>query len=232
MCPKHQGNSKELIYSSSKAMSLGDRTALRIRKRIYAVLANLVDLECLDSILDVGATADKACLSSNYFENLYPYKERIVALSDQPAQWLEDYYPGMRFVQGDGCQLPFENDSFDLVFSSAVWEHVGDRAKQENFLEECYRVARRYVFITTPNRWHPIEFHTALPLLHWLPKRWHSQYLPPSSYGTLLSQGKLNLLTPKDIRQMVDCLGALHNALYSVNFIGIKSNLMLFLKKE
>jgi hypothetical protein len=23
--------------------------------------------------------------------------------------------------------------------------------------------------VTTPNRWHPIDLHTALPLLHWLP---------------------------------------------------------------
>jgi hypothetical protein len=33
---------------------------------------------------------------------------------------------------------------------------------------EALRVSRR-VFITTPNRWFPIEVHTKLPLVHWLP---------------------------------------------------------------
>ena len=230
----NQKTSQQLIYNSNSsiAFSLVDRVALRVRERIYTLLANLVNLDSLDSILDVGVTSDQSCLSSNYFESLYPHKERITALSDQPAQWLEDYYPGIRFVQGDGCHLPFADDSFDLVFSSAVWEHVGNRANQEIFLSECFRVARRYVLITTPNRWHPIEFHTAMPLLHWLPKNLHMRYLHWLSYGTLLSQGKLNLLTRKDIRKMVTRVGSPHYAIHAVKFMGIQSNLLLFLDKS
>src|SRR5919202_1557251 len=34
-------------------------------------------------------------------------------------------------------------------------------------LERC-RVARR-VFVTTPNRWFPLDPHTLLPFVHWLP---------------------------------------------------------------
>ena len=30
------------------------------------------------------------------------------------------------------------------------------------------RVGKR-VFLTTPNRWFPVEVHTRLPLVHWLP---------------------------------------------------------------
>ena len=26
------------------------------------------------------------------------------------------------------------------------------------------------MFLTTPNRWFPIELHTRLPLVHWLPR--------------------------------------------------------------
>jgi hypothetical protein len=37
---------------------------------------------------------------------------------------------------------------------------------------ECARVARKGFCLTTPNRWFPVEFHTQLPLLHWLPKAW------------------------------------------------------------
>ncbi len=34
-------------------------------------------------------------------------------------------------------------------------------------------MSRKGLFVTTPNRWFPIEFHTVLPLVHWLPKRQH-----------------------------------------------------------
>ncbi len=58
--------------------------------------------------------------------------------------------------------------SFDVVFSNAVIEHVGDRERQEALVREALRVGRR-VFVTTPNRWFPIEVHTRLPFVHWLP---------------------------------------------------------------
>ena len=35
-------------------------------------------------------------------------------------------------------------------------------------MREALRVGRR-VFLTTPNRWFPVEVHTRLPLVHWLP---------------------------------------------------------------
>jgi hypothetical protein len=50
-----------------------------------------------------------------------------------------------------------------------VVEHVGDVERQRQFVSEALRVGRR-VFVTTPNRWFPIEVHTRLPLVHWLPK--------------------------------------------------------------
>ena len=86
-------------------------------------------------------------------------------------------YPGVRFVQADARDLPFADGSYDFVHSSAVIEHVGSHARQTAFLRELWRVARRGLFITTPNRWFPIEVHTVLPLVH---------YLPPSTFRAIL----------------------------------------------
>ena len=77
--------------------------------------------------------------------------------------------PGIAYVQGDACALPFADGAFDVVHSNAVIEHVGGRDRQEAFVREALRVGRR-VFLTTPNRWFPIEVHTRLPLVHWLPE--------------------------------------------------------------
>ena len=66
---------------------------------------------------------------------------------DQSASMLSrarEQVPGARFVQGDGTLLPFEDGSFDRVFTSHFYGHLeeGDRVK---FLEEARRVAPELV---------------------------------------------------------------------------------------
>ncbi len=187
-------------YSTVKSSAgIINRAALAVRQNMYRVLAEHVDMESLRNVLDVGATADRDRIESNYFEEIYPHKNRITVLSDQDASWLEEKYPGLKFVHGDGRGLPFPDDSFDLVFSNAVLEHVGAEAQQKQFMLECLRVSRKYVFLTTPNRWHPFEFHTAIPFLHWLPKSCHRYILDFLGYEELSKEENLNLLSKRNI---------------------------------
>lgn len=69
---------------------------------------------------------------------------------------------------GDVQALPFGDGEFDVVFSNAVIEHVGGRERQRRLVSEALRVGRR-IFLTTPNRLFPLEVHTRLPFVHWLP---------------------------------------------------------------
>ena len=62
--------------------------------------------------------------------------------------------------------MPFDDDTFDIATSNAVLEHVGSLENQLFFVHELCRVARR-VFIVVPNRFFPIEHHTALPIVHY-----------------------------------------------------------------
>lgn len=93
--------------------------------------------------------------------------------------------------------MPFDDCSFDLVHPSAVLKHVGSRAQQAAFLGELLRVSRRGVYLTTPNRWFPVEFHSVLPFVHWLPARAFRAVLRLLGHHELAREGNLNLLTPR-----------------------------------
>lgn len=122
-----------------------------------------------EHVLDVGVSALDIA-EENYFLDRYPYPDQITAVGIDDVSDLRDRYPSVTFRQADGRALPYADDSFDVVHSNAVVEHVGDREQQRIFISELVRVARTGGFVTTPNRWFPIEAHTRAPFLHWLPR--------------------------------------------------------------
>lgn len=202
------------------------------RQKIYTKIGQLIDLENLETILDNGVTADQAHEHSNFFENVYPYPQKITALSNQDASWMTSKYKGLKFIQCDGCQTPFRDNTFDLVFSSAVLEHIGNRARQEQFLSECIRVSKKYVLLTTPNRWYPIEFHSALPLVHWFPQKVFFWFLKLFHKSELAHENTLNLCSKGDIKKMLQKLGVQNFDIRYTYFLGLPSNLLILIKKE
>jgi SAM-dependent methyltransferase len=123
------------------------------------------------TVIDLGVTNAPfgSGSSDNFFEALYPWPEGITAVGPTELDRFQAAFPRVGAVRADGRNLPFEDAAFDLGFSNAVIEHVaGGRVGQGRFVAELCRVARR-VFVTTPNRWFPLDPHTLLPLAHWLP---------------------------------------------------------------
>jgi len=222
----------EQTYSSGKAKSWRDKAELSARIRMYKSLESTVPLLDCASILDVGATADDEKDSSNFFEKLYPYPNRITALSNQDASWMEGAFEGLKFVHGDALNMPFDDNTFDLVFSNAVIEHVGSRDKQVQFLEECIRVSKKYVFITSPNKYYPIELHTALPLIHWFPPNLYRRILVGLNKPFFASEDNLNLLSKEDVKRMLDKLGTEKYFINTIRFFGFQSNILLTVIKE
>ena len=154
-------------------MRLADSISLRSRQRKLRLLLEELRPTAGTTVLDVGADElgfgeGEGCGTLNFFEELYPWPERITALGLHDGSGFRARYPHIPYVQGDACDLPFADGAFDIVFSNAVIEHVGGRELQRRFVSEALRVGRR-VFLTTPTRRFPIEVHTRLPLVHWLP---------------------------------------------------------------
>jgi len=208
--------------------SLSVRIAAQARRRMFQTFMQAFEPREIDTVLDIGVTSDQSYESSNYFEALYPFKHRITASGLDDASFLEDQYPGVRFVPADVMALPFADGAFDLVHSSAVIEHVGSRARQRQMLAECLRVARKGVCLTTPNRWFPVEFHTQLPFLHWLPANLHRPLFRDLGYGFFAEESNLNLLSRAGFLSLTTGFSGWRFDVRGQRLAGITSNLLLF----
>lgn len=122
-----------------------------------------------ERVLDVGVSRFDDLPGENYFLRHYPYPTQLTAVGVSDLSELRSRYEQISFIEADGRQLPFEDGAFDVVHSNAVVEHVGPEPEQVRFIRELIRVGQAG-FITTPNRWFPIEPHFRLPLIHWLPR--------------------------------------------------------------
>lgn len=218
-------------YNVAAPNSLEVRIAGYQRRKMFDRFQAVAGLpDDTSTILDIGVTADQTYQSSNYVEAWYAKKKNITACGIDDASFLEKKYPGLKFVKANGLALPFTDRSFDVVHSSAVIEHVGSFENQARFVKECFRVAERYVFITTPNRKFPIEFHTVLPLVHWLPKPWFRALVRRTSLEFFSQEEKLNLMTNRELAQAAalgDCDRRFESRIETVSLAGWPSNLLL-----
>ena len=187
-------------YQHVGQIQVTSRISSVARRRMFEQFMAVLRPEVHHTVLDIGVTSDVANRESNYFEQLYPYKSQITCVGTEDASHLEKAYPGLRFRRiVPNERLPFDDQAFDLAFSNAVLEHVGSAVRQQLFIAEICRVARR-VFITTPNRWFPVEPHTSLPLVHYLPKPLFRRMLSGTRYGFWAEEDNLNLLTSSEFR--------------------------------
>jgi SAM-dependent methyltransferase len=190
-------------------MGLADRISLRSRRQKFALFMETIAPTAETTILDVGVDdfafgEHEGCGTLNFFEAMYPWPERITALGQHDGGRFREVFPQAAYVQGDALALPFDGGAFDVAFSNAVIEHVGGPDAQRRFVAELLRVAPR-AFVTTPNRWFPVEVHTRLPLVHWLPEpAAHRAYdlarKPWAKQNHLLGPGALRDLFPEGTR--------------------------------
>jgi hypothetical protein len=161
------------------------RTASRLRRA--ALLRASFDFQPHTRILDLGGSNGvhiNACLAG------MPVTPGNVHVADIGAADVESAAARFGYtavvVPGSGA-LPFPDGYFDIVFCSSVLEHVtlperdawretsGRRFKaiarfrQRHFADEIRRIGAGY-FVQVPYRGFPVETHTWLPLVGYLPR--------------------------------------------------------------
>ena len=96
----------------------------------------------------------------------------VVCVNRDPSELTRDAsQPSpITLIEGDGCSMTgFDDNSFDVVHSNSVIEHVGEWPAMEAFSSEVRRLAPHY-YVQTPYFWFPVDPHFyRLPGVHWLP---------------------------------------------------------------
>jgi SAM-dependent methyltransferase len=156
-------------YDNAASLGINRRLSHTARVRNYEHFRSTMGPTETTEILDVG-TCDEITEEANMLQQLHPHRARITCTSIGEGAAILKAYPGVRHTRiAADSPLPFADEAFDIAFSNAVLEHVGSAAQQRAFVAEMCRVARR-VYLAVPNRWFPVEHHTCIPFLHWLPK--------------------------------------------------------------
>lgn len=152
------------VYGTARGplARIADPVATRARARRHALFFAATAITPGMRILDVGC-------GTLGLRGLEPGLDITgVDVADRPD------YPGP-FVRADATvRLPFDDDAFDLAYSSSVIEHIAP-ADRAAFAREVQRVARGF-YVQTPAYSFPVEPHALLPFAHWLPRGLRRRY--------------------------------------------------------
>ena len=204
-----------------------DRIVLNKRKEMANIINRQLDNIELTDALDIGSTDDNNFESSNFLikniNNIKHYK----SLSNQV---ITDKFFSSSLIKSITDNLSVEEvDKFksDLVISNATIEHVGSLEDQIKMISNIIRLSKKIFIITTPNRFHPIDFHTKLPLIHWLPKWLHRKILIILRLNFFAKEDNLNLMSENDLRLILKDMNIKNYKFYYIRLFGFKSNFLV-----
>ena len=218
----------EQIYGSDQS-SFFFKNLYSARMRLFELVLPYISEK--DQIIDIGTTPilEK---HENFFLNHYKYPENITCLSNQNLDVLKINFPNLKIIIGDGRDTKLPDNSYDIVMSNATLEHVGNFNKQKEFVKELHRISNKRCIISTPNRFYPIDTHTMLPLIHWMPKKLHRKFLKLINQNFLSKEENLNLISSSEIKKICKLNNFKNFKILKMKYYSFTSNLILILEKN
>lgn len=174
---KTRGYQKDFYNLSPKLHDSSSRQekAEKILQIIKLVNINLGDLACLD----IG------CSSGMITSYVQPHFKKVVGI-DYDQIGLDSISAKQKsmasFVRGDAMQLPFPNESFDVIICAQVYEHVPNDLVLFSEIDRLLK-SNGILCFSGPNKLFPIEPHYNLPFLHWLPQNLADTFLKLTNKG-------------------------------------------------
>lgn len=148
-------------------------TASRIVKaQKIEILLGLKHSQKTLSILEIGCGSGGI---SYYFATHESLKCQVSAVDVYDSRVVLDDY---EFEIVEGVALPFNDNSFDIIITNHVIEHVGNTHEQLIHIKEIKRVVvpNGQCYLAVPNRWMLTEPHYGLKFLSWIPKKYRNFY--------------------------------------------------------
>lgn len=146
-------------------------------KKFLSIVDDIIAATGACRVLDVGGRVEHWGALSDLWGN----RKIHVTLGNLEVEAVTD--PRFESIVLDACDMSrYPDNSFDLVYSNSVIEHVGNWSNQKRMATEIRRVAPRH-YVQTPNFWFPIEPHLRMPVMHWLPEPWRVRIVMAKACG-------------------------------------------------
>jgi hypothetical protein len=220
---------KKTIYAINH-YNFFDKIVLKKRLEISNIINKIIeDLQLYDA-LDIGTTNDDKNVSSNTVIKNIKNIKKFKCISDQLVT--SSFFSKIlkKSITEEFSENELYKFSSDLVITNATIEHVGGVLNQKKMIENIIKLTKKIFVITTPNRFHPIEFHTKIPLIHWFPKSIYRKILKFLGLSFYANEENLNLLTVDELKKLLDS----QKIVYEIKFIKLfffKSNIIIIGKK-
>ena len=197
---------------------------------ISIIKENLISPNFKD-ILDIGTTVDTSKSSNLIIKNLKNFKS-YKSISNQKITSNLFTKKLQKSITQDFSLNELETFRSDVVISNATIEHVGSDQQQLKMLKNIVKLTKKIFIVVTPNRLHPIEFHSKIPFIHWLPKKMHRKILSVIGMSYLSKEKNMNLLKPINLVNLMKNFNNVEYEIKFVKFLMFKSNIILIGKKS
>tara|TARA_B100000787_G_scaffold129277_1_gene98144 strand:- start:737 stop:1414 length:678 start_codon:yes stop_codon:yes gene_type:complete len=210
-----------------KHTKLFDRIIVKKRNEIINIINRYFDNYSFEDALDIGTTDDMEFESSNHIiKNISKVKE-YKSISNQKINSKFFKQTLNKSILENLTKDEIKQYLSDIVVSNATIEHVGSYVNQLKMLDNVINLTKKYFIITTPNRFHPIDFHTKIPFIHWLPKRVHRKILSWLNLDYFSKEENLNLLSIHDLKKLLNNYPLIKYKIFNIKFIGFISNFII-----
>ena len=217
------------IYSSNH-LKIFDKIITKKRLQIVDIINDQIILNNINEVLDIGTTNDTKNKSSNFIVKNLKNIKNFYSISDQLITSSFFKKTLQKSITENFSEYEIENLKSDLVVSNATIEHVGNYDNQKAMINNMIKLSKKMIIISTPNRYHPLEFHTKIPFIHWLPKNIHRKILKNIKLTFFSKEENLNLLSKSDLSSFVENEKVKSEFKY-IKFLFFKSNLIFIGKK-
>lgn len=171
-------------------------------------------------ILDLGSENGTNIFNVLQNTSYNPANVYIADISQNAVEEGKRNYGFNAVLIDESGKLPFEDKFFDIVYCSSVIEHVtvvksdvwtwkdGKEFSAESFkhqklfADEIIRLGKKY-FVQTPSKNFPVESHTWLPLVGYLPRKHFLPILKLSNrFWVKQAEPDFNLLNKDDMKRL------------------------------